>query len=54
MAITKKGSKIQKFCVLQVISFSLIFVRTVFVSSLLDLPSASASIISSHLQWVGA
>ena len=39
MVINKKASKIYKFCVLQVIFFSLEFVGTVFVSSL----------ISSHL-----
>ena len=47
MVFNKKASKLYKFCVLQVVFFSLQFVGIVFVSSSFDL--VSASIISSHV-----
>ena len=47
MVIDKKASKIYKFCVLQIIFFSLRFVGIVFVSSSFDL--GFTSIISSHV-----
>ena len=44
IVIINDASKIDNFCVLQVIVFSLKFVGTVFVSSLFDLASASITL----------
>ena len=44
IVIINDASKIDHFCVLQVIVFSLKFVGTVFVSSLFDLASASLTL----------
>ena len=44
IVIINDASKIDHFCVLQVIVFSLKFVGTVFVSSLFDLASASITL----------
>ena len=47
MVINKNASKIQKYCVLQVMYFSLKFVETVFAFSPFDL--TTTSIISSNV-----
>ena len=45
MIINKKASKIQKFCLLQVIFFSLKFVGIVFVSSVISSQAITESLI---------